>query len=397
MNTIADIPFPNPPAVVIGLCKHGLYLTRNFTRHGVPVYVLERDLEQPSARTRYGHKIFCANLEGDSLVQKLMELRRVLPRYTPLFPTNDRIIDLLLRHYGVLSEYYSFPFPAGDIVTRLKDKEILQIAAEEAGLNVPRSYIVRHEADLNKISSDLKFPVAVKPSLPMMSFKSSKCNDLQSLKDQVVKSEKLVEPLIVQEWIDGDDRQILFAAYYIGQDGRCLARYSGRKLVCYPPLTGHAAATEGWNIEHLVDEGYSFLRRAGYWGLCSIEYKGELSAAKFIEVTVGRCDWWIMACGINGVNIPMAAYNDLLGTKVPFDNQQQDRFIWHDIECSIPVLLENLLTKRWGPRELVDYLRRPKYEALFDKSDLMPFLYFLKLVPYRILQAIGRRARRLVK
>ena len=172
----------------------------------------------------------------------------MLPRATPVFPTNDRMVDVLLRHHDDLSDHYLFPFPPGDIVPELKDKGILHLRAKNGGLNVPRSDLVCSAADLNLISDTLKFPVAVKPALPMMSFKGTKCDDLESLRNQVLVSEKLHEQLLIQDWIEGDDRSIVFAAYYIGRDGYCTAQYSGRKLLCYPPQTGHAAATEGRDL-----------------------------------------------------------------------------------------------------------------------------------------------------
>ena len=144
----------------------------------------------------------------------------------------------------------------------------------------------------------------------------------------------------------------------------------------YPSLTGHAAATESYDIGKLLEEGSSFLKSLGYWGLCSIEYKGFTpNDARFIEVTVGRCDWWIMCCGINGVNIPLAAYNDLTGAGLPFDNSQTSAYIWHDIEHSLPVLVENLIKRRWSITDCAKFLMRPKKEAIRDLLDPVPFLY----------------------
>ena len=306
----------------------------------------------------------------------LKAFKQWVPPFTPIFPTNDRMVDVLLTHYSELSDHFRLPFPDGDLLRRLVIKPELSQLASEAGLNVPRSFSITSLESLVNERSNIRFPVAVKPALPMMSFKSLRCDDFETLASQVEASARINEPLIVQEWIEGDDRTILFGAYYISSNGKCLASYSGRKLMSYPSLTGHAAATESYDIGKLLEEGSTFLKNLGYWGLCSIEYKGYTpDDARFIEVTVGRCDWWIMCCGINGVNIPLAAYNDLTGASLPFDNIQTSAYIWHDIEHSFPVLVENLIKRRWTIADCVKFLMRPKKDAIWDVLDPIPFLH----------------------
>lgn len=388
-------PLSNPPlpaVVIVGLCKHGLYLARNFERHGVPVCVIEKDFSQHSAQTRHGRKIHCSDLTGPALIDKLVELKRELPPPVAVFPTNDRMIDVLQQYRDRLEDHYRLPFPSGDLVVRLKDKATLHAMAERAGLNVPRSFFIDGEASLERERPRLRLPVAAKPVLPMSSFKSIKCETLEALRAQVLKSQAIGEPLIVQEWIDGDDRQILFGAYYIGADGTCLAEFGGRKLLCYPPLTGHAAAAEGFDIGPLLREGYAFLRDSGFRGLCSVEYKGgDLARARFIEVTVGRCDWWIMTCEANGVNLPLVAYRDLVGADLPVENRQRRGVPWHDWECAVPVLAEHFVNSRWSGGEIVRYLLRRKRDSLFDWGDPRPFLSLLGALPGRMLARLRGR------
>lgn len=367
---------PRTPAIVLGLCKHGLYLTRNFVRNGVPTLVIASNLTTPSARTRYGYKIYCPDLHGLPLINLLNEIKKWVPVSTPIFPTNDRIVDNLLVNYSQLNDHFRLPFPDGDLLCRLVSKTELVQVASDAGLNVPRSFSISSLESLEKERGNIRFPVAVKPAMPMMSFKSRHCENYQNLASQVASSASINEPLIVQEWIEGDDRTILFGAYYISRNGECLASYSGRKLMSYPSLTGHAAATESYDIGKLLEEGARFLTSLGYWGLCSIEYKGFTpNNARFIEVTVGRCDWWIMCCGINGVNIPMAAYNDLTGADLPFDNLQTSTYIWHDREHSVQMLVENLIKGRWSVVDCAKFLIRPKKDAILDFMDILPFIY----------------------
>jgi len=366
------------PEVVIGLCKHGLFLTRNFIKHQIPVFAIESNFNQPSAKTRYGQKIHCKDLNGIELIDVLLRLKNNFNQPTPIFPTNDKIVTNLINNYDKIKDHYVLPFITSYNIEQLKDKNKLHKIAIENNLNIPTTYTLRNQKDLDEIANKIKFPVIIKPTLPMMSFKSKYCNTLDEITMQLESSIKKGESLLIQEWIQGDDREIFFVGYYISKNGACTAKYSGRKLMSYPEGTGHATVTESYYIPDLVEKGIKFFNQIGYWGLCSIEFKQlNPSKSKFIEVTVGRTDWWIMCCAVNGVNIPMAAYCDITGQDIPFDNKQTNRYVWRDFECELPVLINIWIRNKWSLKERLLYLLKPKKDALFSWKDVKPFFVML--------------------
>ena len=83
-----------PPAVVVGLCSHGLAILRSLSRKGVPVLAIESNWDQPSAQPRHGFKLHHDGRYGESLVRLLLDWGRPY-REAVLFVTNDKMVAAL--------------------------------------------------------------------------------------------------------------------------------------------------------------------------------------------------------------------------------------------------------------------------------------------------------------
>ena len=57
-----------PPAVVIGVCGHGLAVLRALTGHGIPIIALEADPSLPGIHTRLATVELVADINGPSLM-----------------------------------------------------------------------------------------------------------------------------------------------------------------------------------------------------------------------------------------------------------------------------------------------------------------------------------------
>ncbi len=387
---------PRPPAVVLGLCKHGLYLARTLARHGVPLIAFESDMSRSSAHTRYGRKIVVESLETHRLIDALVELQDDLEIPAVLFATNDRIVDVLLAYWPRLERMYRLPFGQTELFDALKDKGRLHHLAEEFGFDVPRTRVVHTLEDVASIPAAFAFPVAIKPAWPMGKFKLKRCDSVEELTQHVAVGDRLREPIVVQEWLPGSEERLVFGAYYLAKDGTCAARYGGRKLLAFPDVAGHTVSCETWEFpDELHEQSVAFLRSVGYWGIASIEFKlVPPGRVVFIEVTVGRTDWWQMCCGVNGVEIPIAAYNDVTGQRLSHRNRQRHKYVWHDLEGAFFMVPQKVRRGDWSLGQVVRYLVRRKREALFDWRDWRPFWHFLLHFLRARMRNIGKLVRR---
>ncbi|HKY02030.1 MAG TPA: GNAT family N-acetyltransferase, partial [Burkholderiales bacterium] len=114
-------------ALVVGLCAHGLTLTRALHRNGVPVFAFEQHNRNPGLWTNSAHVIQVADINGDALIQDLIDFARSRPHKRPiLFLTNDRMTETVARHVDHIREYFDLSWSdnVADIVALLNKSNI---------------------------------------------------------------------------------------------------------------------------------------------------------------------------------------------------------------------------------------------------------------------------------
>lgn len=371
-----------PPAVVVGLCAHGLHIVRNLSQHGVPVIAVESNFEQPTAKTKYGEKLSCDDINSESLVDCLENIYERFKCQLPIFLTNDKMIENIENHWERLDGKFLFPFEKS-LLQPLMDKHSLHRIAIENGFKLPRSYTLKNPEDLELLPGDLNYPVILKPSIPMGSFKTRICENKTAVEQLLAL--QTGGTMILQEWIPGKEEHLYFCGYYIDNNFACVSQFSGKKTLCYPDVTGNTGAAEPFYYPNLLDQGLQFFKKLGFRGLCSIEYKGlDPDDPYFIEVTVGRTDWWVMCSTVNGANVHMAAYNDLTGNSIPYSSTPFCRYTWHVSDRALPVIVDKIRLKEWQLHDLLHYIKRPKKYAIFDPGDPGPFLFSTNLLLKKI-------------
>lgn len=364
------------PAIVVGLCAHGMHIVRNLSRHGIEVIAIESNFEQPTAKTKYGKKVKCDNINSESLIDCLLNIFDQHGVPLPVFLTNDKMLENIDAHWGRVKGKFIFPFERSHLKP-LMDKNSLHRIAVDYGFKLPRSFTLESVEGLEELPEDLQYPVILKPTIPMGSFKTLICEN------PIKVAEKLQlcvgEPLVLQEWIPGEEQHLYFCGYYIDRNLVCKTQFSGRKYLCYPDITGNTGAAEPFYYPHLLKQGLEFFQSLGVHGLCSIEYKGlNANSPYFIEVTIGRTDWWAMCSTVNGANPHIAAYNDMTFQNISYESKPSCKFLWNISDRALPVVRDKLKNRAWGIRDLLIYLFRPKKFAIFDIHDLSPFFYSTK-------------------
>jgi len=366
-----------PPVVVVGLCSHGLAIVRTFARRGVPVYGIESDFRQPSARSRYGIKIACPSLYGPELLQTLNQIGERAARRPLLLVTNDKMVRLLNPHQRDLRERFHLPFPSRELLDRLIDKEPLAEHARSKGLRIPETRVVETTDDVRRAGSAITYPCIVKPAESMSAFKVLLVPDQAALV-RTIESHPGVKRFVLQSWIAGGDESIFFTNYYFGQTGDLLASFAGQKIRQYPRLLGSASAARGVDRPDLLREGLRVFEGVGYRGFGSVEFKVDGAGQPyFIEATVGRTEYLVKTSLANGVDLLSAAYDDLALGKPACAGPQRNRRIWVDLDRDWEVYLESFLDPAIRKDDLVRFLFAPKALELFDAQDPAPFIAWL--------------------
>ena len=379
---------PIPPAVVVGLCTHGLAVARALHRGGVAVTALESDFRLPGVHTRVARVVRVPEIGGEELIDALISVRDQLPaRPDPvLYLTNDHMVRTVGHHWQLLEGAYRLSWSdCRETVLRLLDKRSLEAHCHEHRLPYPRTGLYPEpyttEAPTPSPGTEPRFPLIVKPAHPLSGFKVRLVDDRQGL-ERLAAIHPHSLPFLLQEWIPGDDHRIHFTAFYLDR-GRIAADFGGRKIASLPPAMGSTLAAEPLDHDGMRALAERFFAPLRLSGPASLEAKlDDQDRPWIIEPTVGRTDYWLDCCVANGVNLPLVEHRTVAGI-VPEPPRRGKGTIWFDSERD-PT---GYLRLRLGGGETATRPWRPRF-AYWDRGDPAPFGYAL----LRLAARTGHRA-----
>jgi predicted ATP-grasp superfamily ATP-dependent carboligase len=322
------------PAVVLGLCAHGLATARTLYRHGIEVHALEPNSALPGSRTRCAKVHRVASIHPPELIDTLITIARQLgndPKPV-LFPINDTMVGDIARHWDQLEAHYALAWSESrDEVARLILKDNLESHSRERELNYPRSTLIEHDLDQAEGLADMAFPMLAKPSKPLGSFKTRKIEDRAEL-ERIAKDYPDDLPILVQEWIEGGDTDLYFCALMM-EKGQDLARFEGRKLRSLPPARGQTTSAEPVTNDELYDITRRFFSGTTVSGPVSLEVKRDPQGKYWIiEPTLGRTDYWVDLCIQNGVSLPVMNYQMVTGQRPSVRPRNASPTSWFDTD-----------------------------------------------------------------
>ena len=327
---------PQVPAVVVGGTLNALGVVRSLSRGRMPIYLLETTRQCAGAWSSHSEYVAVPALGGRGLIDALVKLAQRLACRPVLILTSDESVSCVSACRNEIEPLYRISLPSREMVRALADKTLFQALAEREGFAVPQAVCVGGVASLELIRT-LQPPLIIKPA--------DKTLVLRGLVERAVRVETLAEArrravqmlacaprIIVQEWIDGPDTELFFTLFSCDGEGRLLGLFPGRKLLCWPPAIGSTAVCVGAPevADDLLALTMDFIKRVGYRGLGSLEFKRDRRSGRFliIEPTVGRTDWQEEIATVCGVNLPLRTYQGELGMIRPQADGSFPRIAW---------------------------------------------------------------------
>ncbi|HJP98338.1 MAG TPA: FAD-dependent oxidoreductase [Rhodanobacteraceae bacterium] len=314
------------PAVVLGAGINGLGVARSLARARVPVWLVDSE-RRAETYTRAAKPVIVSSMHGEALIGELERLGTT--RFSGLRPvlllTQEEVVKAVSEHRDRLAGLYRFSLPARDVVDALLHKHGFQQLAEQLGGPIPPLVRVRSVADLPRLER-LAYPVVVKPGERHAGYgrrfkKAYRVEDAAQAIDLVSRILVVMQDVVVQEWIEGQDSDIYFCLQYIDKHGEAVASFTGRKIRSWPPQVGGTASCTAAPEAHdeLSQLTARFFRDAGVVGMAGMEYKRDTRTREFrmVEPTICRTDYQEEVATLNGVNLPHAAWCCELGCNFP--------------------------------------------------------------------------------
>lgn len=373
------------PAFVVGACAHSLALVRALARAAIDVHVVEANQSLPGLETRFGTKHIVPDINGPLLIPALLDLRvRHAPTSRPvLFLSNDRMIQSVAANVDQLSQAYAISW--GECAQRIAEltcKTAVEARCDTAGLNYPRTEVIQRPSELAFSLGGVSWPCIIKPVRPLSGFKVKYVSSAREA-EGFLASHVADFPVLLQQWIPGDDTSIYFTAFYLDH-GKPIARFDGRKLRSFP--MGHTTVAEPTHNDTAFDCAVRFFEGTGITGPVSLEVKVDPNGQPWvIEPTVGRTDFWVDLCIANGVNLPLIEYEHQTAGR-GITPSQLDRTVWINAErdpFALPWYVANVLK--------TSHLFRTMRFTYLDLKDSLPFFAAVKVFARYVRSALRKR------
>jgi D-aspartate ligase len=314
-----------PPALLLG----GLNVVRALGLAGVPVIVASAS-EDLAFASRYCRERLRLPARSDAraLVDALLRAgERFSAAYgcrLPIYYSNDSWQRLVQNHRAELGRHYSLLLNDAEVADALIDKDLFQSLASARALPVPR--MLTWEA-----LEAIRGPVLVKPRAKYAGDERSAARlalfgrhgkarvfpDGRALLADPA-AQHLHDELLLQEYVEGDDRQIWSFHGFADETSTLLDWFIGRKIRTYPTFTGASTYLELARDEGLERLGKEIVAKLGLKGVFKMDLKREAQTGCFrlLEINA-RYNLWHYLGAANGLNLTLTAYEYLMYGKRP--------------------------------------------------------------------------------
>jgi predicted ATP-grasp superfamily ATP-dependent carboligase len=305
-----------PLALVIGLTIHGLAVVRALARAGVEVHALSQGSRwrNPATYTRYGRVHMREGLNTPALLEHLQQLAESVGRGRGivLFPTSDRMAGTIARHWPALEALgYRLSWAhCRELVLSLQDKANLPDYAARSGVRHPRSVILQRGDET--LDGALEFPVVVKPTQPLSSFKALRADRPEAVREIAARYGAEL-PFVVQELVEGDTDSLWACTFYLDH-GREIGALTSRKLAASPPGFGQGTVFATEENAEVLALGRQFIGGLDLSGPVAVEFKQDPRGRHWmIEPNAGRTEYCVDLAIQAGFNLPVIEYHHALG------------------------------------------------------------------------------------
>jgi predicted ATP-grasp superfamily ATP-dependent carboligase len=386
----------------------GLGIGRSLYPFGVEVSGLTSESDAPGVRSRFFkriHHVPNSRDEPEALCERLLQIRREYSRSPVLFPTRDADVNFLSHFAERLAPHYMLP-PGREALPQLMDKLNLATLAEQLGIPAPKTTLIESDLDVERVQRTLTFPVVVKPRSAHEWREKGVWEKVGARKAILVSTPaelateyrtlSSVSPtVLVQEYISGDDSDIVVCCGYVDESGRFIAHFTGRKLRQSPPLFGTGCLVEASDVPDIIALSEKLLRGCSYIGLAEIEFKQDRATGQFMLIEVNPRHWDQHDLGrMVGVNLTWIAYEKAIGNQpercMPvYKNAPR----WIAEREAVLLIARSAVGQfrqssdgwaisafralRKGTMELTNLVRGPKSFAILNGTDLMLSMRFL--------------------
>ncbi|MCU7865375.1 MAG: ATP-grasp domain-containing protein [Candidatus Thiodiazotropha sp. (ex Lucinoma borealis)] len=385
--------------VTDGNSRASLAITRSLGAYGYNIFVGDKNELSLASSSKYCHQAIKYPdpvLYPEEFLEKLASIVNTYD-IDLLIPVTDVCVIPISESVIVSNLSCKIPIPNKDTLHLAANKNELVRFASELGVNVPDSQTIESFDDLESLKISISYPVVIKPSRSRVlvdgkwKFTSvDYADNKKALLSKLKNIHSKTYPVMIQERILGPG----IGAFYCYEHGKCITKFSHRRIREKPPSGGVSVLRESIGIDPIVDEhSQILLDRLKWHGVAMVEYKyDEKRNIPYLMEINGRF-WGSLQLAIDsGVDFPKHLADISSGKQKPINEEYKigvkTRWLWGDIDLLLMLLFKSKhqlhlasgSKSRW--RIIIDILipfgRNLHYEVL-RISDIKPWLFESKM------------------
>jgi D-aspartate ligase len=375
----------SPGVIVIGDHVQALGIIRSLGRQNIPVYLLHDKnlcIGRFSRYTKRYIKTLGASNETEFVDFMIKLAKNEHLEGWILMPTNDAGVYVLSRHKETLEDNYKVSTPSWEIVKFAYDKKLTYQIAEKNGILIPKTFYPENLDAVHEISSDIDFPVIIKPAIVGHFYNKTKTKVFKAnTKDELIQAYKkaahVIDPseIMVQEVIPGSpDNLYSFCSFF--KNGKVMGMCIGRRSRQRPMDFGSASTfVESVYVPELIGLGTNLLKSMNYYGLSEVEFKYDTRDDKFKLLEINARTWLWHSLAIRcGVDFPYLLYKDMIGEEVKPALSFRENVKFVHIYTDLGVVIKEVMKGKMKLRDYVSSLKGEKEFAVFSVNDPLPFI-----------------------
>ncbi len=363
---------------MLGGRETSLSVARSLGRRGIAVHALLDGASSLVTRSRHVVGSFAGDGDAEGRWPEWFERG---PKGAVVFPCGDLGLEFMARRRDWLQDLGYRPIEANDDLTlAMLDKERGYELARKAGVDVPRTMVVKTSVDVELVANAFSYPCALKPrdSYRFRNTFGKKALVVHSTEQLLDAFEEILPSgfeMIVTEIVTGPERERFeYCSYYsyITEEGETLFRFTKRKPREYPLVFGGGTYhVTKWDPE-VAAVGERLFTSVGLRGIGNVEFKRDRNG-RYVMI---ECNLRVTAADalvrIAGLDIPHLAYRRALGEPVdPLAGFRDDLSMWYPYGDFLAFRdarrLDQLTTLGW-----LRSLAHPQHFPFFDWRDPVP-------------------------
>lgn len=309
------------------------------------------------------------NLNEESLDSLLSLIKK--NEYDVILPISGDSVKFFSKHRKDFEKFSNIALPTEESIETCFNKSKTVDLATKLKIKIPKTWNLTNLDDLEKFSSEFKFPLVVKESNELFSRLPEYANNFQDLKKILVKwtdADKKNFPLI-QEYIDGPGYGF-FALY---QNGKCKRYFMHKRLRENPPSGGSSCCAVSVKSDDLMVQGKKILDYLNWHGVAMVEFKRNQIDNNYYLIEINSKFWGSLDLALRcGVNFPYFNSKVAMNERIDFSDEYEVGLKFH---WPLDGEIKHLIKKPNSFFQILSDTINPKVKSNIFFTDPLPALH----------------------